>query len=102
MFTFLQPFTNGLWLAIVALSLVSGIVLYAVEYNSTRSQDYAEATHWSQGVAVSVYLAFALFTGTGGHAPATRGGRCLGVAMGFVFVVVLAAYTANLAAFLTV
>lgn len=101
MLTFLAPFTTRLWLLILAICIISGCVLYAVEYNSKRSEDYAETSNHVQGTLVSIYLAFALFTGIGGHAPATRGGRVLSIILGFVFVVILAAYTANLAAFLT-
>ena len=82
---------------------MTGTVLYFIERGSTRSVDYAEAGgNWVRGVGVSVYLTFAVFTGIGGWTPATRGGRLLSCAMGFVFVVVMAAHTANLAAYLTV
>merc|ERR1712196_22360 len=49
-----------------------------------------------------MYYSVALFTATGGHTPKTKGGRLLMVVLGFSNIVFLAAYTANLATYLTV
>ena len=52
MFTFMEPFTLRLWAVIALQCVVSGAVLYAVEYNSKRNEDYTEASNHVQGTAV--------------------------------------------------
>ena len=93
MFTFLQPFTASLWLALLTQLLCYGVGIWYLEKDSRRSEDYIGSVTLVGAVASSVYYAFALFTGSGGHTPMTKGGRLLSLTLGFSILVAVAAYT---------
>jgi len=102
MFTFLSPFSGGLWCALMSMLCVYGFGIWCMEKDSRRSEDYIGTRTATAAIATSVYYSLALFTGSGGHTPVTKGGRVLSFCLGFSVVVIIAAYTANLAATLTV
>lgn len=107
MFTFLEPFAKDLWFLILCLIATTAVCIVLIEHNSKRSTDYDEYPGYSplavaQKVLHSIYMAFAQFTDVGGYEPKTKGGRGIVLLLGFTFVVLLSAYTANLASILTV
>jgi hypothetical protein len=55
---------------------------------------------WGYALPQSTYLSFALMTGVDSVKPITWMGKLINVGLGFFMVVIVAAYTANLAAFL--
>jgi len=63
-------------------------------------EDYDDAETWWGQNLLSYYYTWLLFIGHGAHTPTTRGGRLLVLVLGGFFLIVVAAYTANLAAFL--
>jgi hypothetical protein len=65
-----------------------------------HGEDYADAETWWGQNLLSYYYTWLLFVGHGAHTPTTRGGRLLVLVLGGFFLIVVAAYTANLAAFL--
>lgn len=97
MVTFLKPFTGGLWAVIIASILIAGVVKIATSYlvcsaltaschqvmyfleadfiAAGGSGDFADMETPVQAMAHSITLAFFLFAGAGGHAPASPTGK---------------------------
>ena len=101
MFTFLEPFSFGLWMLLLAMVFVYGFVIWWVEKDSRRNEDFLNTNTSSGALFQSMYFSASMFLQFGGHSPTTKGGRMLLAAFGFSNIVIIAAYTANLAAYLT-
>ena len=95
MFTFLKPFSAGLWALVVAALIATGVCLWAIERNSPRATDYEHSKNWLEATMTSMYLTSSLFVGIGGPSPTTIGGRLQLLALGFSCVIMLAAYTVS-------
>ena len=92
-YSFLMPFHYTLWLAIVALVVLSGMVDYVVE--SRRLPGEAKLT-------ASLYEYFAGILWGGFEYPLSRTSAIYQILLGFMMLVFISSYTANLAAFITV
>ena len=67
-----------------------------------QTEEFSDAETWWGQVLISQYYGFGMFMMVCAHAPTTRSGRFLQLALGVFFLIVLATYTANLAAYLSV
>jgi len=99
LWSFLRPFTAGVWGSIVALTVIWGCVIWFSE--RFKHEDYND-DEWGSMVSFSVYEIASLFVAIGGPQPVTRTGKVLTICLGFTVVVLTASYTANLASFLTI
>ena len=88
---FMRPYTFPLWGALIGLVLVSGAVDYLLERNREGARF---------GASIYEYTAGALWGGW--DAPRSNMSAVYQVVVSFILLVSVAAYTANLAAFLTV
>ena len=108
LFSFLTPLSNEIWTSLVFAYLGVTIVLFLVSRFSPcewRIEETALGTRVKNPFGIGNSLFFAL--GTLMHqytalAPRSVAGRLVGGAWWFFSLIVIAAYTSNLAAFLTV
>lgn len=97
-FALLLPFTWGVWLFILVITILSGLVYYAIEYI------------WSDGdkkkmhvtLIESIFQTFLNMTGHSLYDPKHSGTRLITFSTCFFFLVLLASYTANLTSFLVI
>lgn len=92
MFSSFKPFSSGLWLGILCMILCAGVVDWLLERRTDRGA----------GLSASMYeyLAGALWGGF--EYPKSLASAIYQIVLAFIILVVISAYTANLAAFLTV
>jgi len=90
-YNYLDPFTYGLWCTILAVIICSGVVDWLVERKSVR-----EAR-----VTSSIYEYFAGLLWGGFEYPLSKMSAVYQVLGGFIVLVLISSYTANLAAFIT-
>eukprot|EP00403_Amphidinium_massartii_P001961 CAMPEP_0178372342 /NCGR_PEP_ID=MMETSP0689_2-20121128/1301_1 /TAXON_ID=160604 /ORGANISM="Amphidinium massartii, Strain CS-259" /LENGTH=580 /DNA_ID=CAMNT_0019992257 /DNA_START=1 /DNA_END=1743 /DNA_ORIENTATION=- len=94
-----QPFTAGLWLAFVCASVVTGATYYMLEHNYANHRDLG---HPNRGpvprIADSQYRGLASFTGAGYFVPKSGFGKLLVLTYSLLILLLVTAYTANLAA----
>eukprot|EP00403_Amphidinium_massartii_P007770 CAMPEP_0178383898 /NCGR_PEP_ID=MMETSP0689_2-20121128/7237_1 /TAXON_ID=160604 /ORGANISM="Amphidinium massartii, Strain CS-259" /LENGTH=484 /DNA_ID=CAMNT_0020004129 /DNA_START=306 /DNA_END=1760 /DNA_ORIENTATION=- len=93
-----DPFTVGLWLTFLGISVMTGILYYFLE----KDKNYDDLGEPDRGVLPRMldaqYMGLALFTQGGGFAPATGAGKLLILTYSLVVLLLTTAYTANLAA----
>jgi len=92
LFSWARPFTWDLWLAFVALVVVSGVVDWLLEREFAPTQKLVSS--------IREYAAGVLWGGY--EYPLTRGSAVYQVLVAFILLIVNASYTANLAAFITI
>ena len=109
----LSPFTNELWLLIIALMVVAGPTYLVLESfdshgNVEQLDDFGDDGNQCNGIGsicasswTSVYLAYGMFTGQAGWSPKSLKGRAMAATWGFLMLVLISSYTANLAAQIT-
>lgn len=94
----LMPFTWGVWLLILAIIIITGLVYYAIEYigcdGDTKKMELT--------LRESLFQAFLNMTGHSLHDPKQPGTRLITCTTCFLFLVLLASYTANLTSFLVI
>jgi len=88
---FLKPYDWWLWLALIGMVLASGIVDYLLEVQSIDGAKLSDSIY--------EYAGGALWGGW--ETPRSTMSACFQVIISFIFLVTVSAYTANLAAFLT-
>ena len=91
-YSFLEPFTFGLWGLIIVIVLFSGFVDWAVE---RKQKTDIRLTN-------SLYEYCAGFLWGGFEYPQSRTSAVFQILLGFLVLVLISSYTANLAAFITV
>eukprot|EP00418_Pyrodinium_bahamense_P021237 CAMPEP_0179106338 /NCGR_PEP_ID=MMETSP0796-20121207/49437_1 /TAXON_ID=73915 /ORGANISM="Pyrodinium bahamense, Strain pbaha01" /LENGTH=456 /DNA_ID=CAMNT_0020804363 /DNA_START=12 /DNA_END=1382 /DNA_ORIENTATION=+ len=92
-FKFASPLSIGLWMAFIATSIFTSILYQWVEkVRATPERKYP--------VTDIIYRGFAAFTGSASFEPRTRGGKLMTLTYTFFILVLVASYTANLAAVL--
>ena len=92
-YNFMMPFDNGLWVMILLMVIFSGVVDYIVE--SQRLPGETKLT-------ASLYEYFAGILWGGFEYPLSRTSAVYQIALGFLMLIFISSYTANLAAFITV
>ena len=98
MFSFLQPFSEALWACILAMILCAGFIDFLLE---RRSSSGGVGSAWvALGGSLYEYTGGALWGGFE-YAKSFSSG-IYQIFMGFSILVIISAYTANLAAFMTV
>mmetsp|Transcript_2396 Transcript_2396/g.3360 ORF Transcript_2396/g.3360 Transcript_2396/m.3360 type:complete len:424 (+) Transcript_2396:492-1763(+) len=94
--SFLKPFDTAVWFLIVGAAILSGCVYFMMDYIDNRGDmKKVEAGLWE-----SMFLAAFTLTGHCLYRPRTGGKRLVMFSTCFLFLLVAAAYTANLASFL--
>jgi hypothetical protein len=90
---FLDPFTYSVWLAITSFIVITGLVYWLLEYIDMN----ADEIFLGKKPSLCTYLIAIVFTGHLGIQPRTHGARMLSLSWTFWAVIVVSAYTANLA-----
>ena len=108
-FLFLAPFDYTLWLTLVAMIPFAATIFYLLD-EGAASQDFewcesdrGGAVSWKSfkhNFLTSVWLSWSSATGANAHAPESRQGKLFSMFWTFFTLVIVAAYTANLAAYL--
>lgn len=97
-FSFLEPFTNSVWILIIFSIIASGLVYWILELIDDKS----DREKLKNSPVESIYLSAAAFTGHFEFQPQTHASRLFTVSLAFWALLVAATYTANLASFLVV
>jgi len=92
MSSFMKPFSNALWIMLIGLVLISGLVDFSIERLKTKETR----------LTTSLYEYAAGFLWGGWEYPLSKTSAIYQVILGFIVLVVVSTYTANLAAFITV
>ena len=99
MWSFAAPFDPLLWVLILAATAVTSGLYLVIE--AKRNQvDIRPGAKVPEKVGNILYLGYAQFTGGGGFAPETGFGKGLLLSYSFLIMLLVSAYTANLATFL--
>jgi hypothetical protein len=109
-----HPFTGDAWMLLLLTCVLTGISMFLFEgcqgvdvktLKDSKTDNHARAHELAlagSSAAKAVESAFeGMMTGGGGSATTTVAGTLVSFSFGFITVIVLAAYTANTAAFLT-
>jgi len=95
---FLKPFSYTLWCLIVASILISGFVYWAIEFIGCDG----DQTKMEVSFRESIFQSFLNATGQYIFDPREPGNRLVAFSTCMLFLIILAAYTANLASFLVI
>mmetsp|Transcript_38537 Transcript_38537/g.43171 ORF Transcript_38537/g.43171 Transcript_38537/m.43171 type:complete len:582 (+) Transcript_38537:128-1873(+) len=98
LFALLSPFTKGVWILSIAITILSGLVYYAIEYIGSDG----DPKKMKVTLRESVFQTFLNMTGHSLFDPKQPGTRLITFSSCFLFLVLLASYTANLTSFLVV
>jgi hypothetical protein len=104
LFSFLSPFSTGLWGAIILEILIAGAIFYWMEGPSVQLVENEElelSKGYIAGLVDGIYFSFTVFTGVAHINPKTPGGKLVLLAQGWFVVIIISSYTANLASALT-
>lgn len=92
-FSFLAPFTNRLWMVILAIIVSNGVLHWLIDPSHHREKHIT--------LFRSLYLSLVTFTGKESMEPEKPAGSVLGGTYSFIVLVIVAFYTANLASMST-
>jgi ionotropic glutamate receptor NMDA 1 len=104
--SFLQPFTNNLWLMVILSVFVVAIVLHFLDHFSPRGNnrladvDSKLSKTYEFLPAIWFTWSILLNSGVGDYTPHSLSARMLGMVWSGFVMIMIASYTANLAAFL--
>ncbi|GFH55632.1 hypothetical protein CTEN210_12108 [Chaetoceros tenuissimus] len=103
-FSWAKPFTWTVWVAIITTLVVSALISALVEGRSRRNEAIFAPFEGSVVSTLLSYLhqAFLVVTGHLDLIPNTHAGQLVSLSMSFFAMLLLSAYTANLASFLVV
>mmetsp|Transcript_11325 Transcript_11325/g.13135 ORF Transcript_11325/g.13135 Transcript_11325/m.13135 type:complete len:237 (+) Transcript_11325:279-989(+) len=106
LFSWSQPFTVGVWLTLLGTLFISALVSIMLEENNTprsmRNRNPFRSKFNSWSITSNLYKSFMSFTGHLDMQPNTRPGAIVSLSLSFFAVLMLSAYTANLASFLVI
>jgi len=106
LFSWSQPFTVGVWLTLLGTLFISALVSIMLEENNTprsmRNRNSFRSKFNSWSITSNLYKSFMAFTGHLDMQPNTRPGAIVSLSLSFFAVLMLSAYTANLASFLVI
>jgi len=94
----LLPFTWGVWLLTLAIIIITGLVYYAIEYIGCD----CDTKKMELTLRESLFQTFLNMTGHSLYEPKQPGTRLITCTTCFLFLVLLASYTANLTSFLVI
>lgn len=96
---FAAPFSGDLWILIVCVTIFTGMMYVLMDYlRSRRTGDYELDSDFFR----TLYRSFQAFVGHSEFDPKGAMMRLLTLSMNFMFLILISAYTANLASFLVV
>ena len=99
---FLGPFDLSLWMTVLIEMVVVAICFFLFESPIFSVEDETDvADGWWLGLWDSIYWSASALTQTLDKAPMTWGGKVIMLAHGWFMLIIIASYTANLAAALT-
>ena len=97
--SFLEPFSAGVWCLILATVIFSGFIYWWMErYDEESDEQELDGARPTQ----NLFYAAIAFTGDNRYEPQTDNARLFVFSMAFFFLLIGSAYTANLASFLVV
>lgn len=94
---FLEPFTNGLWFLIFMVTILTGLMYFILDYLRSKRHDNKEL---DADLKKSLFMSMNAFVGHSEFDPKATSTRLLTFSMNFLYLVILSAYTANLASVL--
>jgi len=101
---FLEPFAASVWCGWLAAAFVAGTVFWVLEAGNAGTDFHQnQGFQWSSfkaNISHSVWLAWSTTTGTNAHSPITLLGKLFSGVWGVFCIVLIASYTASLAAHL--
>jgi len=97
LFAFMKPLTGWVWLLIALVSIFSAIIYKQLERCGEIQEVGPNSCHQH---AQSLFLALGSFTGGGGFTPTTPSGKLFQLSWTFATMLLVSAYTANLASLL--
>ena len=100
---FLKPFSWKVWTTMMAMMLMAAIVTWFLETGVDSRDDFmdnkrADAASLSRNFGKSLWLSWSSFTGSAAHTPSTRAGMAFNATWTFFCILMVASYTATLAA----
>eukprot|EP00435_Cladocopium_sp_Y103_P046194 s1236_g13.t1 len=98
-FSFLAPFTPGVWISFIGLTVLTGLAFQCLEA-SKNIDDYPDGSSRLRNSPSSILKSAGHVTGAGGFKPKTFAGKILVTSWTWSVLLILSAYTANLASFL--
>lgn len=101
-FSFLAPFHWSLWITLVAACFFAGIVFLLLERGHNEFDMDLEQASFIQAMIHSVWLSCVMLTGAGAFCPRTIQGKVFTFFWSFLVLLLVAAYTANLASYMVV
>jgi len=96
-----SPFDSSVWLCVAAFLFVASMLVMLQE-RSVHSEQFKRFSLPQAAIEASYIGAMGFFSGAQGFTPHSLGGRMTSLAMGFVILLTISAYTANLATVLIV
>jgi ABC-type amino acid transport substrate-binding protein len=99
--TFLKPFSNMLWVAIIVEVFLVAALFWICESPALGAQDSDLSDGAFPSLADAFYLSVSTLTCTLDKAPHSWGGKIVMIGHGWFMLVIISSYTANLASFLT-
>jgi len=106
--TWTKPFSPLVWFSLIAAAIVTGLVYHLIEFGTVRqggkvgdSSDIA-GTPAACTVMPSILESSLTMTGVASFEPKTSGGKVIQLSWSFTVVILVAAYTANLATYLVI
>lgn len=103
-FSFRTPFSPGLWLVVLVSLLLSAVVYWLIEGQETNG-DFGttrNATLPRAGILQGLYLVAGQLTAALNFGPVSAFGKLFTISWAFVVLLLVSAYTANLASYLVV
>lgn len=101
--SFLQPFQNSLWLMVILCVHIVAVVLYLQDkFSIFNVGNKKDSSHQSDYFSLSLWFTWGILlnSGIGEGTPRSLSGRFLGIVWAGFAMIMVASYTANLAAFL--
>lgn len=98
LWSFLDPFSIGVWVMIGVTIVVSGLVYWFLDWFDTDS----DSLELDKRPGQSMFLAALTFTGHFEFRPESRSAQIFTVSLSFWALIMMSAYTANLASYLVV
>jgi len=95
---FLEPFTPIVWILIIATGFISGLIYYAIDYIDCDGDKNKMGGTKGDAMALMLLMLSGQYTTD----PKKTGNRLIAFSTWFLFLIVLATYTANLASFLVI
>ena len=101
MFSFLAPFSPAVWISFIGLTILTGLAFQCLEA-SKNTDDYPDGPSRLWNGPISILKSVGHVTGAAGFRPKTWAGKILVTSWTWSVLLILSAYTANLASFLVI